>query len=241
MKSKDEPLLAIPDLKVRALLSRLHAQADRERPRLLWPLKSLALPLLLGRKLPWARVEHRVDDKFLSLDRSQGVLCYLLARALGARRIVEFGTSFGISTIYLALAVRDNGGGIVYGTEKVPSKAARARAHLGEAGLLEQVEILEGDARETLRAVEGPVDFLLNDGFPRFALDVLQTLAPKLRPGALVVTDNVGAFRADYADYVAWIRDPANGFCSSLLALNEGTEISVRVAGTLPGVARASA
>jgi predicted O-methyltransferase YrrM len=230
MTKRDEPLAAIPDPKVRALLARLHRQADRETPRMLWQLKSLALPALLKRKLPWAKIEHRLDDKFIALDRSQGVLCYLLARALAARRIVEFGTSFGVSTIYLALAVRDNGGGRVYGTEKIPAKAARAREHLREAGLLEHVEILEGDARETLRDVEGPIDLLLNDGFPRYALDVLRLVSPRLRTGALVVTDNVGAFRADYADYVAWIRDPANGFCSSLLALNEGTEVSVRVA-----------
>ena len=180
------------------------------------------------RALPWERIERRLDDRFLCLDRTQGVFCYLLARALGARRVVEFGTSFGVSTIYLALAVRENGGGTVIGTEMVPAKARRARDHLREAGLEDLVEIREGDARETLCGVPGPVDLFLNDGFPRAALDVLRLVAPQLRDGAVVITDNVGLFPADYAGYVAWLRDPANGFVSAPLRMNEGTEMSVR-------------
>jgi predicted O-methyltransferase YrrM len=229
-----DPLAAIPHPQVRALLARLHAEADAQRSRLVLAFLGLLprlLPgLLLRRALPWDRIEPRLSDKFIALDRDQGVLCYLLARALGARRIVEFGTSFGISTVYLAAAVRDNGGGVVIGTELVPEKAARARAHLREAGLEEFADIRLGDARETLRELDGPVDFFLNDGFPRFALAVLRLVAPRLRHGAVVVTDNVGAFPADYAEYVAWLRDPVNGFLSTFARLNEGTEVSVRVA-----------
>jgi predicted O-methyltransferase YrrM len=184
--------------------------------------------LLLRRPLPWDRVGARLDDVFIALDRSQGVFCYLLARALGARRIVEFGTSFGVSTIYLALAVRENGGGVVVGTERVAAKAARARAHIAEAGLADVVDLREGDARDTLQDLDGPVDMMLNDGFPPYALPVLQRVAPHLAPGAVVVADNVGAFPADHADYVTWVRDPRNGFVSARLALNEGTELSVR-------------
>jgi predicted O-methyltransferase YrrM len=157
------------------------------------------------------------------------VFCYLLLRALGARQIIEFGTSYGISTIYLALAVRDNGGGRVVGTEMVASKAARAREHLREAGLSEFVEVRDGNALETLRDLEGPVDFLLNDGFPQYALEVLKLCAPKLRAGAVVFADNVGMFKGDHADYLAYVRDPRNGFCSGSLELKEVCELSVRV------------
>ena len=89
---------------------------------------------LLGKTLPWETLEHRFDDDFISIGPRQGVYCYMLARALNARHIVEFGTSFGISTIYLACAVRDNGGGRVIGTERVAAKAERARQHIGRSG-----------------------------------------------------------------------------------------------------------
>jgi predicted O-methyltransferase YrrM len=230
MKKRDEPLSALPDPAVRRLLGRLHAKADREAPKLVWRFASQGPRLLFGRKLPWDRLGPRLDDAFIALDRTQGAFCYLLARALGAKRILEFGTSYGISTIYLACAVRDNGGGLVIGTERVSSKAKKAWAHLREAGLEEHVEIREGDALETLRDLEGPIDLMLNDGFPPYALPVLELVSPHLRPGAVVVADNVGAFKADHAEYLEYVRDPANGFCSGLLEMNEGTELSVRVA-----------
>jgi len=230
----NDPLAAITDPHAHRVLHRLHAQADRESLSLALRFLDVAPRVLLGRALPWERLEARLADRFICLDRTQGAFCYLLARALGARRIVEFGTSFGVSTIYLALAVRDNGGGSVVGTEMVPAKAARAREHLGEAGLAGLVEIREGDARETLRELDGPVDLFLNDGFPRAALDVLQLVAPRLRDGAVIVTDNVGLFPADYAGYLAWLRDPANGFLSAPLKMNEGTELSVRSRASAP-------
>lgn len=229
MTRRDEVLNALPDATVRALLSRLHREADAETPGLFLRFLDQLPRLALGRGIAWDRFGHRLDDRFICLDRSQGVFCYLQARALGARKIVEYGTSFGVSTIYLALAVRENGGGLVIGTEMVPAKAARARAHLREAGLLEFVEIREGDARETLRDLDGPVDLLLCDGFPPGMLPVLQLVAPKLRGGGVVVADNVGAFWADHEEFLGWIRDPRNGFQSAMLSMNEGTELAVKV------------
>ncbi|MBX9627647.1 MAG: class I SAM-dependent methyltransferase [Gemmataceae bacterium] len=221
-------LRVLNDPRAEAVLDRLHAAADRQTPSLV----RHYLPLLLGRGLRWNPAADRFyADKFIPVEPGQGAFCYLTCRALGARTVVEFGTSFGISTVYLALAVRDNGGGRVVGTELVPEKAARAREHLKEAGVAGFVEVREGDARETLRELPGPADFLLNDGFPPAALDVLKLVAPRLRPGAVVVTDNVGVFKADYAGYTAWVRDPANGFRSGPIGLKNGTEYSVRVAG----------
>jgi predicted O-methyltransferase YrrM len=235
MGRNERVLASIADPRVRTLLTRLHREADRQTFGLL----RVGLPqlprLLLGRGLSSQRMEHALSDKYIPLEPAQGMLCYLLARSLRAQRIVEFGTSFGVSTIYLAMAVRDGGGGRVIGTELLPAKAAKARQHLEEAGLADFVEIREGNALETLRSLEGPVDFFLNDGFPRFALDVLKLVAPHLREGAIVLADNVGLFRAEHADYLAWVRDPANGFASGVLALAEDVELSVRVAGALDG------
>lgn len=162
-----------------------------------------------------------------SIHPDQGELIYLLCRALNARRVVDFATSVGFSALYLAAAVRDNGGGRVVGAEIVPAKIATARRNLAAAGLEELVEIRAGDARQTLRELGGPVDFALIDGWPgeeepSLSLEVMRVVAPQLRPGALVLNDNAED------DYLAYVRDPANGFRSITLPLKGGTELSVR-------------
>src|SRR5947199_5506709 len=92
----------------------------------------------------------RLKNAPLAISRETGALLYMLARSSRARTIVEFGTSFGISTLHLAAALRDNGGGRIISTEFEPTKVARARANLNAAGLDDLVEIRVGDALETL-------------------------------------------------------------------------------------------
>jgi predicted O-methyltransferase YrrM len=175
-----------------------------------------------------------VRDKFVALDPEKCDLCYMLCRSIKARRVVEFGTSFGVSTIYLAAAVRDtvreNGGdGVVIGTELEPTKAKVANANLADAGLGQFVDVRVGDARETLKAVDGPVDFLLLDSWIPLVRPVMDVVAPKLRPGAIVVCDNVQIYEREYADYTSFVRNPANGFRSVLLSHEGGLEISVKL------------
>lgn len=151
----------------------------------------------------------------------------MIARNCWAKRIVEFGTSMGISTIYLAAALRDNGGGRLIGSELEPTKAARARANLEAAGLADLVEIREGEALDTLREVGGDVDLLLLDGAFSLYLPVLRLVEPFLNQGAAILGEN--AFDPAYLDYV---RDPANGYLSQPLAIDEGrgNEFAVRTA-----------
>ena len=229
MKDADQTLAAITDVRIRALLDRLHDDAKRQDRWIYFELARFLPRFLLGKHLPWDKIASHLGKKYMAVDPSQGVFCYLLARSMGARRIIEFGTSFGVSTIYLALAVRENGGGLVIGTEMVEEKARQARENLEEAGLSEFVDIRIGDARETLLNIEAPVDMFLNDGFPPYALPVLKLVAPHIRPGGIVVTDNVGLYKAGYRKYLEYMRDPRNGFQSALLGLNEGTEFSVKV------------
>jgi predicted O-methyltransferase YrrM len=227
--TKRDPLVLL-DARAAGVLRRLHSANDRQMPRILARLAGDLPALALGRpRRASPAAPERFDDAFLALGREQAAYCYAQARAVRARRVVEFGTSFGVSTIWLAAAVRDNGGGTVIGTEMVPSKAERARANVREAGLEDYVDIRTGDALETLRDLDGAVDLMLNDGFPDAALDVLRLVAPRLRTGAVVITDNVGVMRGDYADYVSWVRDPANGFVSVRVPYKGGTEVSVRV------------
>jgi predicted O-methyltransferase YrrM len=226
-----EELKGIADDKIRLLLCNLHTEAAKQEE----PLKRQMAPFLQecqqGKTLPRDQIERLMDDKYIALDPAQGVFCYLLARAIGARRIVEFGTSFGVSTIYLGMAVRDNGGGVVIGTEKIAEKAKQACENISKAGLSDFVDIRVGNALETLKDIHGSIDFFLNDGFPSYALPVLKLVAPYMRIGSIVITDNVGLLKADYREYLEYLRNPINGFQSVLMGLNEGTEFSVKMAG----------
>lgn len=145
-----------------------------------------------------------------------------------ARRVVEFATSIGFSTLYFAAAMRDNGGGLVVGSELVPAKVATARRNLSDAGLDDYAEIRPGDARQTLRDLGGQVDFALIDGWPTergpsLAREVIEIVAPQLRVGGYVMNDNAEP------DFLDFIRDPANGFLSITLPLKGGTELAVKI------------
>ncbi len=169
-------------------------------------------------------------DKLVALAPDKAEFCYALCRALGARRVVELGTSFGVSTLYLAAAVRDNGGGVVIGVEHEPAKAAAARANFAQAGLGRFIELREGDLRETLKDLAGPIDFALFDIWTPMARPALELIAPHLRPGAVLCADNTAEprARAGYADYFAFIADPANGMRTLTLPFSGGFEMTVK-------------
>ena len=183
-----------------------------------------------------ARLKALVSDKLFAIDRDKAEFCYQMCRATAARRIIEIGTSYGVSTLYLAAALRDTiaahgGTGVVIGTEHEPGKVAAARANLAQAGLDHFVDLRAGDLRETLRTLEGPVDFLLVDIWIEMARPALELIAPHLRAGAVVVCDNTQGYRDEYAAYFDFINDPANGFRTMTLPFEGGLELSVRCAG----------
>jgi predicted O-methyltransferase YrrM len=135
----------------------------------------------------------------------------MLARSSAARTIVEFGTSFGISTLHLAAALRDNGGGRLITSEFEPSKAARARVNLKAGGVIDLVEIREGDALETLRVdLSETIDLVLLDGAKSLYPEIQGLVESRLRPGALVVADNA----VMSPDYLKHVRSPASGYMS---------------------------
>jgi len=153
----------------------------------------------------------RLKHAHLAVSPETGRLLYLLARSTRARLIVEFGTSFGISTLHLAAALRDNGGGRVIGSEFEPSKLAHARDNLHQAGLADLAEIRAGDALESLsHDVPSPVDLVLLDGAKSLYAPILALLEPKLRPGSLIVADN-----ADWSpQFLARVRAAGGGYLS---------------------------
>jgi predicted O-methyltransferase YrrM len=122
---------------------------------------------------------------------ASGHFCYLLARLIGARRVFELGSGFGYSTAWFARAVKENGGGIVYHTVWDRDLSDRARRHLAALGLDSLVQFRVAEAVATLRGTEGPFDLIFNDidkvGYPAS----LPVIHAKLRPGGLLVTDNL--------------------------------------------------
>lgn len=183
---------------------------------------------LIGSRTAYRDVYRRLKDVPLAVSRDTGRLLYLLARACRAQSIVEFGTSFGISTLHLAAALRDNGGGRLVTTEFEPSKVARARANLEAGSVLDLVEIRQGDALETLaRELPDTIDLLLLDGAKPLYPDILALVESHLRPGALIVADN-----ADWSpQYLAKVRAPEAGYLS--LPFGPDVEVSLRTGATV--------
>jgi predicted O-methyltransferase YrrM len=209
------------------LLDRLFEEADAASPGVSAVMAHLSAEereRLMRSKTDYLNYYRRLKDLPLPVSRETGALLYMLARGCGARSIVEFGTSIGISTLHLAAALRDNGGGHLITTEFEPSKVARARDNLTAGGLVDLVEIREGDAVHTL-SVDLPetVDLLLLDGAKSLYPEILSLVESRLRPGAFIVADN-----ANYCpDYLACVRSPAKGYLSTPFA--EDVELSMRI------------
>lgn len=168
------------------------------------------------------------EEIYIPVSPEAGRLLYSLIRAARPSTVVEFGTSFGISTIHLAAAVRDNGTGRVISTELNAAKVARATANIAEAGLADWVTILEGDALKTLATIDTPVEFVLMDGWKNLYLPVLHLLEPRLTAGALVIADDTISLAHEMGNYLGYVRDPANGYLSVLFPDADGLEITCR-------------
>jgi predicted O-methyltransferase YrrM len=225
----ESPTNSLRSEPARSTLERLHAAARRDRFKFLKLAPRFVAGKLQGKSFSQIITPDAMKDFFIPITPEQGRFVYLVARSLGARNIVEFGTSFGISTIYLAAAVKDNGGGQVIGSEIEASKHARAVAYIDEAGLSEVVDVRLGDALETLRDVPEVVDLVLIDGWKELYLPVLKLLQPSLRPGAVVLADNIFTFKRDLAPYVDYVQSGRNGFESTTLRISDGFEYSVRL------------
>ncbi|KAB8235877.1 O-methyltransferase [Aspergillus alliaceus] len=216
--------------RVVSLLDKLHQQSQAQESTLsmyaFW-IGYLLKSFFLGNF--WSQKnDDYMRDKFIALEREKCEFIYLLARATGARNIVEAGTSFGVSTTYLALAAGQNAqtqpgecDTKVVATEKEPNKAAKAREHWKDAG--EEVEpyitLLEGDLLDTL-----PVEL---DIWTPLALPTLQLVQPKLRPGAVIITDLTQVAKGLYKELLEYIYDPKNGFRTMTTPFNGGLEVTV--------------
>ncbi|MBR0742895.1 class I SAM-dependent methyltransferase [Bradyrhizobium japonicum] len=209
------------------LLDRLFDEADAARGATRAAVADLSAAdraRMMRSKTDYRDLYGRLKDVPLAVSRETGHLLYMLARSSRAKVIVEFGTSFGISTLHLAAGLRDNGGGRLITSEFEPSKAARARDNLSAGGLIDLVEIREGDALKTLSAdLPDTVDLVLLDGAKALYPEIVNLVEGHLKPGAIIVADNAD----DSPDYLARVRGPASGYMSTPFA--EDVELSVRI------------
>lgn len=206
------------------LIERLYAQVSAAISPVLASVSSEERDRLMHSKTEYLALYSMLKDLWLPVSRETGALLYMLARSTQARAIVEFGTSFGLSTLHLAAALRDNGGGVLIGSEFEASKVELAREHFIEGGVSDLINIREGDALVSLASdLPDRVDLLLLDGAKALYGDVLNLVERHLRPGALVVADNT-----DYCpEYLVYVRAPENGYLS--VPFSDDIELSIRL------------
>ena len=201
------------DAAVWAVLEEYEARAEREEQ--LWD------------SLSPQEAERRIDEMLLPVGRATGAFLNLLAREAQARRILEVGSSFGYSTVWLAEAARAVGGKVI-SLELRKAKTEYATARLARAGLDGFVEFRVGDALESLAALPGPFDLVLIDLWKDLYVPVWELLHPKLAPGALVVADNMlePASARPHVQAYRHAVHVARDMSSVLLTIGNGIELS---------------
>lgn len=145
---------------------------------------------------------ERTADDYWNVGRDNAQFLALLVKSLGARRVLEVGTSNGYSTLWFARALQETGGGAVVAIEHDPGRAAQARENYRRAGLDDTITLLEGDARTLIGQQTGPFDFVFLDADkPQYA-DYLRAALPLVRPGGLIVGDDTLSLRGQMPEYI---------------------------------------
>lgn len=201
------------DEKIQAVLSEYEARAAKESPHIMQMSEE-----------EWRR---RRDEFMLSVGHDTGRLLNILAKGAGARRILELGSSYGYSTLWLAEAARKTGG-TVFSLEINSTKQEYARTTIAKAGLARHVEFLLGDALKTLASLDGPFDFVLLDLWKDLYISCFDLFYPKLQPGAIVVADNMlrpEDYLPDALKYRRHVRSHSK-IDSVLLPVGSGIELS---------------
>lgn len=228
-KVTPELFSVLNDERIANVLVKLYKAALKQGPAMIWHFLPKAYKMLSKKGADWkGEDESFYDDKYIPILPAQGDFLYMEARALKAKNIFEFGTSYGISTIYLAKAAKDNGGKVI-STEYLPHKVKAARQNIADAGLADYVEILQGDARETFKNVDTVFDMVLLDGWPDLVFSIFRLIEPKLNKGAVIMVDDVEGFQQAMKDYLSYVRNPENGYISAMIRPEKGLEFTIKV------------
>ena len=145
------------------------------------------------------------EERMFTLHPNTSRLVHMMVLSANCRKLVELGGAYGYSAIWLAHASCLTGGRLT-SLEINPKLVEIARRNLEEAELADQVDLVTGDARETIETLETPFDFVLLDCWEWLYVDLLDTLATKLRPGGILVADNVNPGKQDSERYIKAVR-----------------------------------
>ncbi len=179
------------------------------------------------REMPPAEMAKNIDEFLLPVGPATGELMNILVKEAKSRTILEIGTSHGYSTIWLAEAARANGGKVIT-LDVHAGKQEYARNALTKSGLASFVEFKLGDARESIAALSGTIDFVLLDLWKDLYIPCFDLFYPKLASGAIVVADNMlfpEFSRKDAEEYREHVRAKAD-MQSMLLPVGSGIELS---------------
>ncbi len=204
----------------------LFENAKSDRANMAQRVPRAMLKTLMGRGFSEAFKTADFKNVYMSISYEEGRVLYQIARSRRPRLVVEFGSSFGISALFLGAALKDQGFGRMIGTEIEPNKVAAARKSLAEAGLGSTVEIREGDALETLKSIHEPVDLLFLDGWKDLYLPVTEMLLPRMEPGSVLVADNINMFPRELKPFREYLVDQ---FVTTTLPVGNSLEFGVKL------------
>jgi len=195
------------DDRVRAVLRRLEQQTARD--------EAAGVPL---------------GERSLQIEPSSGALLFALCAARPGCEVLEIGGSRGYSTIWLGAAVRGHGGHVT-SLEVEPAKVAASRRNIGDAGLEDWIEVIAGDAFETLERLDGPYDLVFLDAWKEDYEALFALARARAEAGAVVIADNVLSHPQLAAYSAARQADPAA--VSVTVPLDSGLEVTTLLTGGL--------
>lgn len=223
-KTDDQTDIFGPD--IWPVVKSLHNQSARQMKSLVPLMGQYVLSRLSRKKIKLNSA--RLKNYSLAIDPQQGRFIYNCVLSKAPTCIVEYGTSFGISTVYAAKALQQLGHGQIIGSEIEKTKIKVARDNLEKCNLISYVDIKEGDVLKSFSHLEQPIDMLIMDGFPDLNLAVLQLLEPKLSPYCLILTDDAYLFQHEMQAYLDYL---SNSDCYShqILPISDGMGLSVKL------------
>ena len=200
------------DARMQAVLDEYHARAEREMKE-------------LRENPPKGGMAEVVDQLLLAVGPDTGRLLNILARSLPKPNVLELGTSYGYSGIWLADAARASGGRVVT-LELQDYKSKHAREMATKAGLAEYIDHRVGDAVKLIGELAQGIDFVLVDLWKDLYVPCLEAFYPKLNPGAIIVADNMRVPDPEAAKLYQKAVRAKRGITSVTLPVGSGIEIS---------------
>jgi predicted O-methyltransferase YrrM len=174
-----------------------------------------------------ADIKANQSKGMLQVPVEDGRVLRLLTEAVGAKHVVEIGTSNGYSGTWFCLALRTTGGKLT--THEIDKgRAELARENFKRAGVAEMVTIVEGDAHETVKQLKDPIDVLFLDADKEGYADYLKKLLPLVRPGGLILAHNTTSQGAQMKDFLTAVTTDPNLETLMLPVTSQGISVTLK-------------